>query len=159
MTDERERIEQLVRDGKVSEEEGRKLITAIEDAEQREGRPDQSEEAVGSPEARGGTAAKRLGILSRPVGWFGAGILVYVIGVAVHYFMIGPVIEELGSADLGSADEIREEMDEVASGMETVRLWVMPLYVLGVLFIIVSIVKWAIKFVVETVAAVQNRNT
>ncbi len=83
------------------------------------------------------------------------GVVVIVTVVAVHAFVAGPVIERMASADLDSADAI----SEAVSGFETARPWAMPFYVLGVLFMIVGIVKWVKKLLVEAMTAAQNRNT
>lgn len=151
MTDERERVERLVREGKVSEEEGRKLVAALDDAERREARPAPSEERAGPPEAGGGSAAKRPGVFSRPAGWFLTGLAVVLIGVAVQSFLVGRVTRTLPGAfgDIVDEHTMSEKLKEVASGLEAARLWGMPFYVLGGLLVVISIVKWVVKLVVE----------
>lgn len=144
MTDERERVERLVREGKVSEEEGRKLIAAIEDAKRRETRPRPSE-AAGAPL---GQAAKRPGIFSRPAGWFLTGLAVLLVGVTVQSFLTGRVVTRTLPGALGPSvdgDTFAKQIGEVGSGLETARLWGMPFYVLGALLVVISIVKLVIR--------------
>ncbi|MHC4503335.1 MAG: hypothetical protein ACYTFI_08530 [Planctomycetota bacterium] len=152
MTDERERVERLVREGKVSEEEGRKLIAALDDAERREARPGTPEEVAGPAEARGGSAAKRPGIFSRPAGWFLMGLAVILIGVTVQSFVTGRVITRTLPGAVGESvdeDTFSKHIGEVASGLEGARLWGMPFYVLGGLLMVISIVKWIVKLAAE----------
>jgi hypothetical protein len=150
MTDERERVERLVREGKASEEEGRKLIAALDDAERREARPAPSKEAAMPPEARGGSAVKRPGIFSRPLGLLLAGIAIVLIGGAVHSALVSPIVESF-SAGVGELDleSLNTKLGEASHQLGRAWLWAWPFYIVGYGLIVVGIFKFIVRMVVR----------
>jgi len=140
---ERERVERLVREGKVSEDEGQKLVEAIDDAERREA----SAAAAGAPAER----PKRPSVFSRPAGLFLAGLAVTMLGVLVYSLIVGRAVESL-PAGVGAARDAKTlsaTLEETTSWLRSAVLWSAPLCLIGLGLIVMSIIKFIARAAVR----------
>ncbi|MHC4253729.1 MAG: SHOCT-like domain-containing protein [Planctomycetota bacterium] len=150
MTSERERIERMVREGKIDADEGERLLAALEKV----GPPD--DDAAATPFDRAARvlaaadAQRPPGPLSRPRVWLGVGGAMLGAGavfVVLTWVGIRSAVTGL-SGGLGSvqgSDDLSQSLERTSSELAVAWDWALvgaPLLILGAICLLVALVLW-----------------